>query len=337
MEKEILLEVRNLQVAFNTYLGKVNAIRNVSFSVRKGETVALVGESGCGKSVTAQAIMRLIPTPPGKTEGGEIYFDGKDLLKISQKEMERIRGKEMGIIFQDPMTSLNPTMRIGKQIAEGLRKHQGLGRETAIQKAIEILGWVGITEPDRRIDQYPHEFSGGMRQRVMIAIALGCDPKLLIADEPTTALDVTIQAQILDLMKSIQSRMQTSIILITHDLGIVAAMCDRVLVMYAGKIVESGTVEQIFHSPIHPYTQGLLRSIPRLDKDKTKELIPIYGSPPNLLVPPQGCAFASRCSSLMKICKIQTPELEPLAQKREVACWLTYASGNKDRKGNENE
>jgi oligopeptide transport system ATP-binding protein len=325
MKTETLLEVKNLQVAFHTYLGKVSAIRNVSFSVKKGETIALVGESGCGKSVTAQAIMQLIPTPPGKIEGGEIYFEGNDLLKVSKKDMERIRGKEMGMIFQDPMTSLNPTMRIGKQITEGLQKHQGLGRHAALQKAIEILGWVGITDPERRIDQYPHEFSGGMRQRVMIAIALGCDPKLLIADEPTTALDVTIQAQILDLMKSIQSRTQTSIVLITHDLGIVAGMCDRVIVMYAGKIVETGSVEQIFHSPIHPYTQGLLRSIPRLDMDKSKELIPIYGTPPNLLTPPNGCAFASRCAALMKICKLHSPPLEKLPDHREAACWLTHA------------
>lgn len=308
MEK--LLTVENLSVSFNTYLGRVQALQNISFSIGYGETVAIVGESGCGKSVTAQAIMGLIPSPPGTVDEGIILFEGSK---------KRIRGKEIGMIFQDPMTSLNPTMRIGKQIMEGMIKHRGLSRAQARQKAIEILTLVEIADPQRRIDQYPHEFSGGMRQRVMIAIALACEPKLIIADEPTTALDVTIQAQILDLMKEIQQKTGTSIILITHDLGIVAGMCDRVLVMYGGEIVERGTVEQIFKNPFHPYTQGLLRSVPRLDLDKEKELIPIYGTPPNLLQPPKGCSFCARCEHAMRICKTTKPP-----SKEGVACWLKH-------------
>jgi len=317
-----LLEVNNLCVSFRTYLGRVQAVRDVSFSVDYGETVAIVGESGCGKSVTAQAIMGLIPSPPGKVDQGSISFEGSELLLKSRREMERIRGKEVGMIFQDPMTSLNPTMRVGKQIMEGLIKHRGLSKREARHQAIEILKLVGINDPSRRLDQYPHEFSGGMRQRAIIAIALACEPKLLIADEPTTALDVTIQAQILDLMKKIQQKTRTSIILITHDLGIVAGMCDRVLVMYAGEIVERGSVEQIFNSPCHPYTQGLLRSVPRLDMDKEKELVPIYGTPPNLLNPPEGCSFCARCDYAMRICRTTTPPKEPIDEKHEVACWL---------------
>ncbi len=319
---EHLLDVKNLSVSFRTYIGKIQAVRNISFSIKKGETVAIVGESGCGKSVTAQAIMGLIPKPPGEIEGGEIWFADENILLKSRKEQERVRGKEIGMIFQDPMTSLNPTMRIGRQIMEGLIKHQGLSKHEAVKRAIEMLKLVGISDPDKRITQYPHEFSGGMRQRVVIAIALACNPKLLIADEPTTALDVTIQAQILDLMKKIQSQMGTSIILITHDLGIVAGMCDRVLVMYGGEIVESGTVDQIYLKPRHPYTWGLLRSVPRLDMDGAKELIPIYGTPPNLLNPPDDCPFWPRCEYAMRICQIERPLLEPLEEHHQVACWL---------------
>ena len=320
MEK--LLEVNNLSVSFRTYLGKVEAVRDVSFSIGYGETVAIVGESGCGKSVTAQALMGLIPSPPGKIERGEILFEKQDLLTKTKREMERIRGKEIGMIFQDPMTSLNPTMRIGKQIMEGLRKHHNLSKHEAYGRAIELLRLVGISDPEKRVDQYPHQFSGGMRQRAIIAIALACGPKLLIADEPTTALDVTIPAQILEMMKDIQHKTGTSIILITHDLGIVAGMCDQVLVMYGGQIVERGSVEQIFYNPCHPYTQGLLRSVPRLDMDKEKELIPIYGTPPNLLNPPKGCAFCARCNEAMYICKSQSPETESVNSQHEVACWL---------------
>lgn len=321
MEK--LLIVENLSVSFRTYLGKVKAVRNISFSIDYGETLAIVGESGCGKSVTAQAIMGLIPNPPGEIEKGKILFQNTDLLSKSRREMEQIRGKDMGMIFQDPMTSLNPTMRVGKQIMEGLVKHQGLSKQDALKRAIEILKLVGISDPEKRVEQYPHEFSGGMRQRAIIAIALACDPKLLIADEPTTALDVTIQAQILDLMQEIQQKTGTSIILITHDLGIVAGMCDRVLVMYGGEIVESGTVEEIYNNPLHPYTQGLLRSVPRLDMDRDKELIPIYGTPPHLLTPPEGCAFCARCQKAMRICKMKKPPIEENEQKHEVACWLS--------------
>lgn len=322
-----LLEVKNLSVSFRTYIGKVHAVRDISFNIQKGETVAIVGESGCGKSVTAQAIMGLIPLPPGVIDAGEIWFAKEDmtrenLLSKSRKEMERIRGKEIGMIFQDPMTSLNPTMRIGKQIMEVLIKHQGLSQHEAQIRAVEMLRLVGISDPERRMEQYSHEFSGGMRQRVVIAIALACNPKLLIADEPTTALDVTIQAQILELMKTIQAKMGTSIVLITHDLGIVAGMCDRVIVMYAGEILESATVDQIYSKPRHPYTQGLLRSVPRLDMDATKELLPIYGTPPNLLHPPKACSFCPRCDYAMRICQIQRPILETLETHHQAACWL---------------
>ncbi|MCH9626478.1 MAG: Oligopeptide transport ATP-binding protein OppD [Chlamydiales bacterium] len=317
-----LLSVQNLSVSFHTYLGQVQAVRDLSFSIGYGETVAIVGESGCGKSVTAQAIMGLIPSPPGKIEEGSIQFEGAELLTKTRREMERIRGKEMGMIFQDPMTSLNPTMRIGKQITEGMVKHKGLSKVEARHEAIELLKLVGISDPEKRVDQYPHQFSGGMRQRAIIAIALACGPKLLIADEPTTALDVTIQAQIIELMKEIQQKTGTSIILITHDLGIVAGMCDRVLVMYGGEIMERGSVSEIYKKPCHPYTQGLLRSVPRLDMDKEKELIPIYGTPPNLLNPPKGCPFCARCDQAMRICQRSKPPREQVKEKHEVACWL---------------
>lgn len=316
-----LLEVKNLVVTFHTYLGKVYAVRDSSFSVERGQTIAIVGESGCGKSVTAQAIMGLLNPDTTKMQG-EILFEGQNLLKKSRSEMCRIRGKEIGMIFQDPMTSLNPQMRIGKQIGEVLRRHTSLSKEKCEQKVLEMLQWVGIGEPEKRITLYPHELSGGMRQRVMIAIALISNPKLLIADEPTTALDVTIQAQILELMKSIQSEKQTSIILITHDLGIVAGMCDRVFVMYGGKIVETGSVDQIYKNPFHPYTQGLLRSVPRLDMDKHKELIPIYGTPPNLHNPPQGCPFTARCPHAMRICQEKMPPDFTIETNHNAACWL---------------
>jgi oligopeptide transport system ATP-binding protein len=316
-----LLAIRNLSISFRTYLGVVHAVRKVSFNIKKGETVAIVGESGCGKSVTAAAIMGLIPRPPGVIEEGEIWFAGENLLTKSAKEMEKIRGVEIGMIFQDPMTSLNPTMRIGKQITEGLIKHQRLSSKQAYQRAVEMLSLVGISDPEARMGQYPHAFSGGMRQRAMIAIALACNPTLLIADEPTTALDVTIQAQILELMKHIQMTKGTSIILITHDLGVVAGMCDRVLVMYGGEIVEAGCVDDIYSCPSHPYTQGLLRSVPRLDMDSSRELIPIEGTPPNLLNLPVGCPFCPRCPHAMRICQLKAPLLETLYPSHQVACW----------------
>ncbi|MDD2482505.1 MAG: ABC transporter ATP-binding protein, partial [Lutispora sp.] len=288
MEKEKILEVKDLRVSFDTYAGEVQAVRGVSFHLNKAEAIAIVGESGCGKSVTAQSIMKLIPMPPGRIKSGSIIFNGVDTTHFSDKKMESIRGSEIGMIFQDPMTSLNPTMVVGKQITEGLIKHQHLGKKQAMEEAVDMLKLVGIPNPDKRVYQYPHEFSGGMRQRAMIAIALACKPKLLIADEPTTALDVTIQAQILDLMKELKSKLDTSIILITHDLGVVADMAERIIVMYAGEVVESGTVSDIFYNAQHPYTWGLLKSVPRLDAENKEQLIPIIGTPPDLFAPPQG-------------------------------------------------
>ncbi|MDR6226286.1 ABC transporter ATP-binding protein [Desmospora profundinema] len=321
-----LLQVKDLHVSFSTYNGEVKAVRGVSFDVRKGETVAVVGESGCGKSVTSQSIMRLIPRPPGVFKKGEILFNGKDLTKLREQEMEKIRGKEIAMIFQDPMTSLNPTMTVGRQIMEGLIKHQHLSKDKAKVRALEMLRLVGIPSPESRINQYPHQFSGGMRQRAMIAIALACAPKLLIADEPTTALDVTIQAQILDLMNELKEKLNTSIILITHDLGVVAETADRVVVMYAGKVIESGTVEEIFYHPRHPYTWGLMGSMPRLDQTREQELNPITGTPPDLLSPPKGCPFAARCKHAMKICTQEMPETTVVGRDgfHQVACWLEH-------------
>lgn len=321
---ERILEVKDLHVSFHTYAGEVKAVRGVNFHVNKGEAVAIVGESGCGKSVTAQSLMKLIPTPPGEYKKGQILFNGQDIIKKTNKEMESIRGKEMGMIFQDPMTSLNPTMTIGNQIMEGLIKHQNMSKAAAKERAVELLNIVGIPQPDRRVNQYPHEFSGGMRQRGMIAISLACSPKLLIADEPTTALDVTIQAQILDLMKDLQKKMGTSIIMITHDLGVVAEMCDRVVVMYAGKVIEEGTIDEVFYNPQHPYTKGLLRSVPRLDLDRDEPLTPIFGTPPDLLKPPVGCGFAARCECTMKVCMEFDPELTNISDSQRAACWLQH-------------
>jgi oligopeptide transport system ATP-binding protein len=321
---EPILEVNDLQVSFYVRGGEVQAVRGVGFHVNKGEAVAIVGESGCGKSVTAQTIMRLIPEPPGKIKGGTIHFLGEDILKRTEKEMESLRGKEIGMIFQDPMTSLNPTLTIGRQIMEGLIKHQKMTNNQAHHRALEMLQLVGIPNAEARLKQYPHEFSGGMRQRAMIAIALACDPTLLVADEPTTALDVTIQAQILRLMKDLQSRLGTSIILITHDLGVVADMCDRVIVMYAGQVVETGTKWEIFKNPKHPYTKGLLRSIPRLDQKKNEPLIPIFGTPPDLIRPPKGCPFCSRCEEAMEICLTQDPETTALSETHQAKCWTLH-------------
>jgi len=329
MERERILEIENLQISFDTYAGEVQAVRGVSFHLNKAEAIAIVGESGCGKSVTAQAIMKLIPMPPGRFKNGKVVFGGQDITKFSNKQMEAVRGSEMGMIFQDPMTSLNPTMHIGKQIAEGLRKHQHLSKQQAHEKAIEMLKLVGIPNPERRVNQYPHEFSGGMRQRAMIAIALACKPKLLIADEPTTALDVTIQAQILDLMKELKSKLDTSIILITHDLGVVAGMAERILVMYAGKIVESGTVDEIFYNPKHPYTWGLLKSVPRLDAENKEDLIPIIGTPPDLFAPPVGCAFAARCVYAMEVCYECQPEETVDENEHHVSCFLQHPLSEK--------
>ncbi|SHI41736.1 ABC transporter ATP-binding protein [Lutispora thermophila] len=329
MEREKILEVKDLHVSFDTYAGEVKAVRGVSFYLNKAEAIAIVGESGCGKSVTAQSIMKLIPMPPGRIKSGNIIFNGVDITKFSDKKMEAIRGSEMGMIFQDPMTSLNPTMVVGKQIAEGLIKHQHLSKKEAMTRAVEMLKLVGIPNPDKRAGQYPHEFSGGMRQRAMIAIALACNPKLLIADEPTTALDVTIQAQILDLMKELKSKLDTSIILITHDLGVVADMAERIIVMYAGKVVESGSVEDIFYDPQHPYTWGLLKSVPRLDAENKEQLVPITGTPPDLFAPPKGCAFAARCKYSMEICYEEQPCDMEYNKDHFAACWLGHPDAPK--------
>ncbi|MCA3748566.1 MAG: ABC transporter ATP-binding protein, partial [Rubrobacter sp.] len=302
MHNDVILRVRDLRVSFSTYAGRVEAVRGVSFDLRRGETLAIVGESGSGKSVTAKSIMRLLPEANSTIEGGEALFDGRDLLKIPERQMRGIRGRRISMVFQDPMTSLNPTMKVGRQIAESLRRHLGLSRRAARERAVELLRMVGIPKPETRVDQYPHQFSGGMRQRVVIAIALACDPDILIADEPTTALDVTIQAQILELLRDLQEQRGLSVILITHDLGVVAEVSHRVAVMYAGKIVETGTVHEVFHDPKHPYTWGLLTSVPLPTLDRSRDLVPISGSPPNLLHPPQGCPFTARCPHAMKIC-----------------------------------
>lgn len=318
---ENLLDINNLHVSFDTYGGEVQAVRGVNLFVKKGETLAIVGESGSGKSVTSKAIMGLVPNPPGRIKEGHIHFNGQDLTKLSDRKMQNIRGKDISMIFQDPMTSLNPTMTVGKQIMEGLIKHQKVSRSQAKERTIKLLDLVGIPSPEMRVKQYPHQFSGGMRQRVVIAIALACNPKLLIADEPTTALDVTIQAQILDLMRDLQKQMDTAIILITHDLGVVANLAHRVAVMYGGKVVETGTVDEIFYQPKHPYTWGLLSSMPKLHS-KSEELLAIPGSPPDLSNPPKGCPFAPRCPHAMKVCTEHMPAYSELSETQQTACWL---------------
>lgn len=324
-----LLEVKDLCTSFFTYAGEVKAVNGVSFHMDVGEAIGIVGESGCGKSVTVQSIMRLIPNPPGKIIGGSVNFLGVDLLKKSEKQMESIRGKDISMIFQDPMTSLNPVLTVGLQLTEVLKRHEGLSGKGATDRAVELLELVGISNPESRLKQYPHQFSGGMRQRVMIAIALACNPKLLIADEPTTALDVTIQAQILELMKDLKSKINTSIIMITHDLGVVAGLCSRVIVMYGGKIIESGNIDDIYYKPKHPYTWGLLKSVPRLDADKNTKLIPIPGTPIDLLDSPKGCGFALRCTHCMQICIEQAPEYTQLGEGHQVACWLQHPQAPK--------
>ncbi|WP_087973618.1 ABC transporter ATP-binding protein [Oceanobacillus rekensis] len=319
MEK--ILQVENLHVTFSTYGGTVKAVRGVDFHLNEGETLAIVGESGCGKSVTSNAIMRLIPNPPGKITNGSILFKGQDLAKFSEKKMRSIRGVDISMIFQDPMTALNPTLTIGTQLMEGLREHQNVSGDRAKEKAIEMMDLVGISNPPERLKQYPHQFSGGMRQRIVIAIALICEPDLLIADEPTTALDVTIQAQILELFEKIQVKTGISIILITHDLGVVAKIADRIAVMYAGKIIETGTKREIFYKPQHPYTKGLLNSVPRLDL-KEARLTPIDGTPPDLFSPPKGCPFTARCPFAMEVCDKVYPENTELTGSHQVNCWL---------------
>lgn len=321
LKTEPLLDVKNLRVTFHTPAGSLEAARSVSFSIHPGEVVGLVGESGCGKSVTAQSILRLLPSA---VTTGEIWFRGENLVTKSEKAMESLRGNQIGMVFQDPMTSLNPTMRIGRQVSESLRRHRGMSAAQAGEAALELLHAVGIPDPDQRMQAYPHSLSGGMRQRIVIAIAIACRPALLIADEPTTALDVTIQAQILDLMKSLNQQ-GTSLLLITHDLGVVAGMCQRVVVMYAGEVVETGTVDEIFYEPKHPYTKALLQAIP---KRGCQRLLPIEGAPPDLLHPPQGCPFHPRCRFAMRICEQQKPLLEAYENGHAAACWLHHPHGH---------
>ena len=320
-----ILEVKNLQTSFFTERGELKAVDNVSFDLYPGKTLGIVGESGCGKSVTSLSIMRLIPNPPRKIVGGEILYKGKDLLKLGMDDMRKIRGNEISMIFQEPMTSLNPVFTIGNQLVEAILLHQDLSKGEAINKAIEMLRLVGIPAPEKRIKDYPHQLSGGMRQRVMIAMALSCNPQILIADEPTTALDVTIQAQILDLLRDLQQKVGLSLMLITHDLGVVAEMAHEVVVMYAGKVVERASVNEIFKNPKHPYTQGLLNSIPILSKDPTgkvkkSRLEPIPGIVPSLFDLPQGCRFQERCKYVSDECKGVEPELRSLAGGRMVRC-----------------
>jgi oligopeptide transport system ATP-binding protein len=325
-----LLEVRDLRTHFFTQDGVVKAVNGISYSLGEGETLGIVGESGCGKSVSALTIMRLIPQPPGRIVGGEIIFSGRDLLKISEEEIRRVRGKEIAMIFQDPMTSLNPVLTIARQLTEAMELHLGMDGRAARKRAVELLDMVGIPSARSRIDDYPHQFSGGMRQRVMIAMALSCNPKLLIADEPTTALDVTIQAQILDLIKNLRSEFGMAVILITHDLGVVAGMTDRINVMYAGYIVESGTAMDLFKNPRHPYTLGLLKSIPRIDEEKKERLIPIEGLPPDLIDAPAGCPFMPRCPYSVGKCEVN-PGLEPVSRGHEIACWVDVTGGENGR------
>ncbi|MEI3561713.1 MAG: ABC transporter ATP-binding protein [Acutalibacteraceae bacterium] len=318
---EKLLEIKDEKLSFFTPAGEVKALNGVSFSMNEGEVLGIVGESGSGKSVTAYSIMGLTAYP-GKLIGGTIYFNGHQIEKMSEKEMRKIRGNEVSIIFQDPMTSLNPVYTIGNQITEVIRLHTGKSKKEAYDRAKELLELVGINEPAKRLKQYPHELSGGMRQRVMIAIALACEPKLLIADEPTTALDVTIQAQILELMQELRQKLGMSIIMITHDLGVVASMCERIAVMYAGHIVEYGTADEIFYEPKHEYTKGLINSIPKLSAQEIERLVPIEGQPVDLLNPPAGCPFAPRCANCMKICLREMPPKTELSDTHYSHCWL---------------
>ena len=321
---DAILEVRDLRISFGTYAGEVQAVRGATFDLRRGETLAVVGESGSGKSVAARSIMRLNPEANTIVGGGEILLEGEDLLKLPEKRMQEVRGPKIAMVFQDPMTSLDPTMKVGKQIEESLKKHLKLSKARARERSVELLKLVGIPNPEERLRQYPHQFSGGMRQRVVIAIALACDPQILIADEPTTALDVTIQAQILELMRDLQDRLGMSVILITHDLGVVASTAHRIAVMYGGKIVETGTVREIFYNPQMPYTWGLLASIPLPTADRSQELIPIPGTPPDALNPPKGCPFADRCPYAMKVCPTEVPEYTVFSDEHKAACWLLH-------------
>ena len=319
-----ILEVKDLNVEFDTYGGVVHAVRGVSYSLERGKTLAVVGESGCGKSVTVQSIMGLIPRPPGRITKGQALLGGIDLLALPEKEARLYRGKEIGMIFQDAMSSLNPTMKIGKQIAETLVLHNGMSMDAALKEAVRLLDLTRIPEAVKRINQYPFEFSGGMLQRVMIAVAVACKPKVLIADEPTTALDVTIQDQVLELMKDLQKEEGMSIILITHDLGVVARMADDVAVMYAGQVVETGTVEDVFYRSAHPYTLGLKQAMPSVDREDSRKLLPIAGTPPDLFNPPKGCSYAARCPVAKNICSTKKVPSFSLKGTHKSSCWLQY-------------
>lgn len=322
MTDEVILQVKDLRTYFYTDAGVVKSVDGITFDLHKGETLGIVGESGSGKSVSNLSIMKLIPTPPGKIEGGEVLFHGQDLLKMSDKELRHIRGNKISMIFQDPMSSLNPFLRISTQLMETIQLHQGLNKKEAKAKAIEMLKLAGIPGAEERVDCYPHQFSGGMRQRVMIAMGLSCNPEILIADEPTSALDVTIQAQIIELMKDLTKKFGTAVIMITHSLGVVAGMCDTINVMYAGRVVEHGATKDLFASPMHPYTQGLIKSVPRLDKDVDGRLFSIPGQPPNVIDLPSCCPFYPRCNKTMDICKKKYPPLKQFGNGHCASCWL---------------
>ena len=317
-----LLEVKDLQTYFFGDEGAVKAVDGISYDVNEGETLGLVGESGCGKSVSALSILRLIPNPPGQIIGGEIFFEGRDLLKLSDDEIRDVRGNRIAMIFQEPMTSLNPVLTIGRQVAEPMEIHRNMGLKEALQEAKNLLAKVQIADSGRRIRDYPHQFSGGMRQRAMISMGLGCNPRLIIADEPTTALDVTVQAQLLELLKNLTRDFSMALIIITHNLGVVARYADRVNVMYAGKIVEKGSAHDIYDNPMHPYTIGLMASVPQLDQDVKKKLVPIQGQPPNLAFVPEGCAFHPRCNHAIERCRNEIPKLISVGKNHEKACWV---------------
>ena len=316
-----LLEIKDLETHFQTPDGVVKAVNKVSYTVEEGEFVGVVGESGCGKSVSALSIMRLVPSPPGNVVGGQVLFDGQDLLQLTEDEMRRVRGNRIGMVFQEPMTFLNPVLTIGKQITEPLELHLGMTKKQALTRAGELLGLVGIPDVEQRLKSYPHQLSGGMRQRVMIAMAISCDPKLIIADEPTTALDVTIQAQILELMQRLSEELGTAMIIITHNLGVVARYATKVVVMYAGRVIESGTSLDIYENPRHPYTLGLLSSVPRVDAEIGSRLDPIHGLPPDLIDLPPGCSFAPRCRYMIDQCLEGTPDLLNVGDSHESRCW----------------
>jgi len=327
MQNQEILRVENLKTYFNTDDGIVKAVDGVSFTLNQGETLGIVGESGCGKSVMNLSVMRLIPSPPGKITGGDIFFHEKSVLAMSEDELRDLRGNKISMIFQDPMTSLNPFLKISTQLVETLQLHQGLSKSEAHEKAIQMLRMVGIPTPEKRIEAYPHQFSGGMRQRAMIAMALSCNPEILIADEPTTALDVTIQAQILEIIKDLTVKLNTAVILITHDLGVVSGMCDKICVMYAGRIVERGSTDDLFRDPKHPYTRGLIRSVPRLDKTTHERLYSIPGTPPNLINVPECCPFHPRCDHAMDTCCGRFPEEIDFGNEHRASCWLCSDGG----------